>query len=303
MKFSMNFINSELRIRIYEKKIHVKTNTRFMIVENNDECAEQHDRLHNKFFSFHNFVDSTLTLWFQKIDCIKIDVINFFQNEKLQFMRNEFTHVNCFHEDFNFKNGEKWLSQLNKISMNVRDNRWTEQKLIVNFEMKKNALSIINIQYKNVNQFIFFFMKHTSFVFDLIYASVRQYNKNDERVYTEMKTKNWWWKKQQQLSKNVIIISLLVVTDKIVMTQHHDDVIAWPVYMIIDNLKIKARWNQNRSSSLFLEFISIACIFDQKNIKAKIWHQTLTFMLKRMSFFVLIIIINWFFYSHHKLRE
>ena len=128
-------------------------------------------------------------------------------------------------------------------------------------------------------------MKHVSIAFDLIYVSMHQYNDDDERVYIEMKNENWWWKKQFNLFENIIVILLLIIIDKTMMIQHHNNVTIWFVYMLIENLNVKTRRQQNRLDNLIFDFISIEVIFDQSDIKIKIWHKTLFFMLERQFIF------------------
>jgi hypothetical protein len=55
------------------------------------------------------------------------------------------------------------------------------------------------------------------------------------------------------------------------------------VYLTIDNLSRDLRRNQIRSNNLLMKFILIAHLNDQNDVKTRIWHEILFFMLKRKS--------------------
>ena len=59
---------------------------------------------------------------------------------------------------------------------------------MMQFKVEKENVTIVFIQYRNVNKFIEFLLKHKSFASNLIFASMRQYNDNDERIYTKLET-------------------------------------------------------------------------------------------------------------------
>jgi hypothetical protein len=67
------------------------------------------------------------------------------------------------------------------------------------------------------------------------------------------------------------------------LSQHQNDRAAWLVYLTIDNLSRDLRRSQTRSNNLLLRFISIAHLNDQNDVKIRIWHEALSFMLKRKS--------------------
>ncbi len=55
------------------------------------------------------------------------------------------------------------------------------------------------------------------------------------------------------------------------------------MYLTIDNLSRDLRRNQIRSNNLLMKFILIAHLNDQNDVKTRIWHEILFFMLKRKS--------------------
>ncbi len=64
----------------------------------------------------------------------------------------------------------------------------------MNAEIKLNSAEedkreiVVHVQYQDIIQVIRFLIGHKSFETNLTYASVRQYNDNDERIYNEMHT-------------------------------------------------------------------------------------------------------------------
>ncbi len=282
---SIHSTTSTFRIQTYEEEIDWRTkicisfNEVFAIFQDH-QFRNKNDQT-NEFFSFNNFVDYDLTLWFQKIDCTKENVTNFFKNERLKSFRTDLEQLKSFRTRLSFKNEEEWLRQLNRIMMSVHENDWQEQKLVVNIDTDENTISNMIVQYKNIKKIINFLIEHSSFASDLVYDSIRQYIDNDVRMYNEMHTIDWWWKIQKRLFENVTIISLFIITDKIILTQHHDDVATWSMYLTIENLKIEIRWKQTRSSNLLFDFIFIVFFDNHDNIKTNVWHKIVSIMLKR----------------------
>jgi hypothetical protein len=216
-----------------------------------------------------------LTLWFHESACIKENVNRFLKDERL-------TSV---HEHLSFKNENQWLDQIDRISSNVHENekQWLKQDITIDFKMKDELDTTVKVQYRDVIERVKFLLNHQFFIRDLSYAFIRQFNDDNERIYTKMHIEDWWWKTQKKILEKTIIVSLLITSDKTMLSQHQSDRAAWFVYLTIDNLSRDLRRNQTRSSNLLLRFISIAHLSDQNDVKTRIWHEALSFMLERKS--------------------
>jgi hypothetical protein len=216
-----------------------------------------------------------LILWFHENACIKENVNRFLKNERL-------TSV---HEHSSFKNENQWFNQINRISSNVQENekQWLKQNITIDFKMKDELDTIVKMQYRDVIERIKFFLSHQFFIRDLFYAFIRQFNDDNERIYTKMHIEDWWWKTQKKILEKTIIVSLLITSNKTILSQHQNDRATWFVYLIINNLNRDLRRNQTRFNNLLLRFISIAYLNDQNDVKTRIWHEALFFMLKRKS--------------------
>ncbi len=270
------FTKSSVRVKTYEEIIKRSIEITLMTNENAEVANSFNtDDDFNSFFFFHNEVDYALTLWFHENAYIKEDVNKFLKDERL-------TSV---HEHLSFKNENQWFDQINKISSNVSENKkqWLKQDITINFKMKDELDTTVKVQYRDVIERIKFLLSHQFFIRDLSYAFIRQFNDDNERIYTKMHIEDWWWKTQKKILEKTIIVSLLIASDKTMLSQHQNDRTAWFVYLTIDNLSRDLRRSQTRSSNLLLKFISIAHLSDQNDVKTRIWHETLFFMLKRKS--------------------
>ena len=68
------------------------------------------------------------------------------------------------------------------------------------------------------------------------------------------------------------------------LTQYHGNVVAWPVYLTIENLKAQVQQQQTWPSCLLIEFIPVVT---SGEYKAKVWHNALRVMLERKSMIVI----------------
>jgi hypothetical protein len=187
----------------------------------------------NRYKSFQSEKNYAFAHWFHQSENNKKDVDKFFQNSRLS----------KFHEELSFKNDDQWLNKLSKITTSIQKNMWLKQDLIIVSKIDDEFNDIVTIQYRNVMKTITFFINYSSFRANLTYASIRQFNDNDERIRTKMHIEDWWWNKQNEVFEKTTIISLLIANDKILLSQHHDDRMTWFVYFIIKNLSREMRWS------------------------------------------------------------
>ncbi len=263
-----------LRIESYEKTIHRKIETIIDININNDDSQFMLEtKKKNRYESFQSEKNYAFAHWLHQSENSKKDVDKFFQNSRL----------NKFHQELSFKNDDQWLNKLSKITTNIHKDTWLKQDLIIVSKIDDESDEIVTIQYRDVMKTIKFFINHFSFRANLTYASIRQFNDNDERVRTKMHIEDWWWNKQNEIFEKTTIISLLIANDKIMLFEHQDDRMTWLVYLIIKNLNRQMKRNQTRSNDVLLSFISHVQFSNKNRIKTQIWHQNLSFMLKRKN--------------------
>jgi hypothetical protein len=261
-----------LRIKSYKKTTHRKIETIIDININNDDSQFMLEtEKKNRYESFQNEKNYAFAHWLHQSENSKNNVDRFFQNSRL----------NKFHQELSFKNDDQWLNKLNKITTSIQKNTWLKQNLIIVSKIDDESDEIVTIQYWNVMKTIKFFINHSFFRANLTYVSIRQFNDNDERVRTKMHIKDWWWNKQNEILEKTTIISLLIANDKIMLFEHQNDRMTWFVYFIIKNLSRQMKRNQTRLNDVLLSFISHAQFSSKNRMKTQIWHQNLSFMLKR----------------------
>ncbi len=271
IRSSILSISFFLRIESYEKTIHRKIETIIDININNDDFQFMLEtKKKNKYESFQSEKNYAFAHWLHQSENSKKDVDKFFQDSRL----------NKFHQELSFKNDDQWLNKLNKITTNIQKNTWLKQDLIIVSKIDDEFDEIVTIQYRDVMKMIKFFINHSSFRANLTYASIRQFNDNDERVRTKMHIEDWWWNKQNKILEKTTIIFLLIANDKIMLSEHQNDRMTWFVYLIIKNLNRQIKRSQTRSSDVLLSFIFHAQFSNKNRMKTQIWHQNLSFMLK-----------------------
>ncbi|MCJ1466075.1 hypothetical protein MMC07_004694 [Pseudocyphellaria aurata] len=152
---------------------------------------DTHDET-NPYYPFNNLANYALALWFQDTGCTKGDVNNFFKNKLLEPFHIGLERSPPFRSGLSFKNGEEWLSQLDRIPTGVRNDDWRELELTVETELEGQVPSMVIVQYGNVINAIKFLLGHFPFASDLVYSPICQYNDDNKRVYTKMHTGDWW---------------------------------------------------------------------------------------------------------------
>ncbi|KAG8824557.1 hypothetical protein FRC19_001546 [Serendipita sp. 401] len=91
------------------------------------------------------------------------------------------------------------------------------------------------------------------------------------RIYSDMNTGNWWWRQQDTLPPGATIIPVLIASDKTTLTDHGGDKYAWPVYISIGNIDMKARNTVNNNTWQLIAYIPIVKWKDSDHL-----HSTLT---------------------------
>ncbi len=65
-----------------------------------------------------------------------------------------------------------------------------KQDFIIISKIDDEFDEIVTIQYRDMMKMIKFFINHFSFCANLTYASIRQFNDNEKRIYTKMHIEN-----------------------------------------------------------------------------------------------------------------
>ena len=106
---------------IYKKMIDKKINM-IIVIEHEQNLSREENTFFIFNFKYHSFNDEknyAFVLWFFKNECIKKVVNKFFKNKRLFVV----------HQNFSFRNENKWLNQIDWIAMKMIENRWFEINL------------------------------------------------------------------------------------------------------------------------------------------------------------------------------
>ena len=251
-----HFNNSQLR-----------SSVRMSVLKHCNMCFEMLNE-NNKYYSYANKADFTVTVWFYIRELFKNDVTDFFKQHTLH----------QWHSTLSFTNSSEWLNSLHQILYEIQDNEWSAVKIAILQDANDSELTEYTFYYRNVMKTVEFLIRHELFKNNLIYASVQAYSLKDKakHMYNELHTENWWWKTQKQLSHDITIISLLLETDKTLLIMLHDDQSVWLIYLIIENLDTAIQHSQLKSNTVLLSFISIS---EKKKenfkLQSAIWHETM----------------------------
>ncbi len=186
-KFEILFISSFIKENTFEmiKNRQIESSVDDFDVLNTSNTNDVDEQNSNEFHFFFNEKDYALTLWFHESICTKKNVDRLFKNKRLL----------SSHEELNYFNDEKWLRQLDRIFFDIQSNTWVNAEIKLNSAEEDKREIVVHVQYQDIIEVIRFLIEHKSFETNLTYASVRQYNDNDERIYKKMHIDIWWWKR------------------------------------------------------------------------------------------------------------
>ncbi len=270
--FTSSMLQIEIFVEIIDHDVKMTVDVSKKISESLSLNSQMIKNINNnQYYSFQCKVNYTFTHWLHQTKIIKDNVNQFFQDSRLRVL----------HQHVSFHDVNKWLTLLHQISYDVENDEWHSWMFTVEFSYKEVQEKQHCILYCNIIETLWFLLNHSSFQDKLIYILIQHYNVDNFWIYDEMHTADWWWETQKKLSDDVIMISLLIFIDKTVLTEHWDDLFAWFIYLMIENLNQCTRHVQKWLKLILLKFLLIVNN-DDDNIKSKIWHMMLSIILKRM---------------------
>ena len=137
----------------------------------------------NKYYSYANKADFTVTVWFYIRELFKNDVINFFKQHTF----------NQWYSTLSFTNSLKWLNSLHQILYEIWDDEWSTTKIIISWDANDSESIKYTFYYWNIMKAIKFLIRHELFKDNLTYASVQTYVSKDQArcMYNKLHTENW----------------------------------------------------------------------------------------------------------------
>jgi hypothetical protein len=133
----------------------------------------------NPWSPFRSAHDFKLARWFIENATPKTGIDKFF-------------NMGLAASDGSFSSGHTLRKLISKMDIDIGENSWSTQEM-------EFCGSTETLYYRNPVQIISYLLRQRAYVNDLVYAPIREFNTDGERVYSEMHTAEWWWETQVKL--------------------------------------------------------------------------------------------------------
>ncbi|KAF8415030.1 hypothetical protein EV426DRAFT_579132 [Tirmania nivea] len=192
----------------------------------------QRQPMYNFFQPFQNALDFKLARFLYETHVPKAQIDMFFKDG--------FLGQNIYSEksrtDANLRFSFRSASTLyQKIDQMITDPPWKNG--FVDFNLAKN----MEFWYRNILESLKYLLRRKSFAPYMCWAPVKQFDTQQERVYTEMNTASWWWDTQMTLPVGATLVPVLFASDATHLINFSGDGKVWPIYMSIGNIKSRVR--------------------------------------------------------------
>jgi hypothetical protein len=231
-----------------------------------------HEKALPSFYPFRSDVEYAQVMWWTTYRISRRAINDWFSDPRMDPIR-----VNHFYCQSARDVIEKLA--LRPAQLDIKPLPWTTRTieiLINNYEVRK-----LTIYYRNAMDVVSFLLGHRPHRDDLVYAPVRQFGSNGQRIYDELHTAEWWWERQHVLRDGATVVPIMVASDKTHLSNHAGSKKLWPVYMTIGNLKLRARRAASRSAFVLLGYVPVDPPGDNFQ-RIRLFHKALSVMLKRM---------------------
>ena len=86
---------------------------------------------------------------------------------------------------------------------------------------------------------------------------MRIFDTSGRRIYNEIYTGDWWWDTQDKVPEGGTIVLLLFGSDKTHLTNFSGDKAAWPLYMMLGNVKKEIRGESSKRTWVLLALLLV----------------------------------------------
>ncbi|KAL7268439.1 hypothetical protein RUND412_008941 [Rhizina undulata] len=87
---------------------------------------------------------------------------------------------------------------------------------------------------------------------NLSYMSRKEFNSENEWLYSEMASGDWWAQEQNTIPEGGLLIPVIIASDKTQLTVLRGDRTAWPVYLTIGNINKEKRRSSNSNGLIII---------------------------------------------------
>jgi len=139
--------------------------------------SQQRSKEYNHLYPFHNSQDYKLAHFFILSKVSKEGIDQFFRDKLIE---NPMPYML-------FKSGHTFYQQADKMA---EDPAWTAGS--VQYALRPKS----EFQYRNIIECIQYLLCQWAFVDHMLWKPVEVFNKDGERIYSELNTGSWWWDQQ-----------------------------------------------------------------------------------------------------------
>jgi len=98
---------------------------------------------------------------------------------------------------------------------------------------------------------------------DMVWAPKKLYDRDGNRVYTELWTGDWWWSMQSMLHPrhrvpsqgSCTVIPIILSSDKVLHGAQSGNSTSWPLYLTLGNVPSNKRWLLTKPYARFIGFL------------------------------------------------
>ncbi|KIM22688.1 hypothetical protein M408DRAFT_78738, partial [Serendipita vermifera MAFF 305830] len=154
--------------------------------------------------------------------------------------------------------------------------RWKGQKVTAEYG---DPTAPITLFYKDPIEVVAYLLSRPNLASHMKFAPAKVWETSSKksRVYSDMFTSEWWWDVQSGLSLGSTVIPLLIGSDKTHLTDFTGDKKAWPVYLSLGNIDMKARRTRSLNAWAIIGYMPIVEWNNPKDIRgtltSRLFHQ------------------------------
>ena len=146
--------------------------------------VKERQPLYNFFHPFQNAFDYKLARFFFSAHVPKARIDDFFRDN---FFGQQTDTAGSIPPTFSFRSSHTLYQRIDDM---IVDPPWKNG--FVNFRLVQNT----EFWYRDILEVLKYLLRRKSFVGHMLWAPVKQFDTQQERVYTEMNTASWWWDTQ-----------------------------------------------------------------------------------------------------------
>ncbi|KAF8440641.1 hypothetical protein BGX38DRAFT_1205503 [Terfezia claveryi] len=115
----------------------------------------------------------------------------------------------------------------------------------------------VQFHYRNIISTVKYLLRQKVYAADMVWGPRREYDKQENRIYSEMNTGTWWEDAQLSLPERGTLVPILLASDQTHLTNFSGDKKLWPVYISIGNIRSSIQNTPTMHSWIPIAFLPI----------------------------------------------